>query len=90
MKNSYLTNLLVIHERDHDDHENIIIGVADGIENAELMIEEYYGIENYTEIAYNEIRDSNLEYDKVLEIAGPHNSTYRVTVTLEWFYLNEI
>ena len=84
-------NLLVIHEKDHDDKEEIVIGVADSVENANLMIEEYYGKVNYDEISFNEIRDSCLEYIKVLEIKEDSlNSTYRVTVTLEWFVLNKV
>ena len=34
--------LLVIHEKDLDDKEQIVVGVADSVENAEKIINEYY------------------------------------------------
>ena len=86
-------DLIIIHERDHDDKEDSVIGVADCVENAEIMITEYYGKENYKEISFRDIRDSNLEYSKVLEVQSDvllRDSSYKVTVTLAWFKLNEI
>lgn len=78
--------LLVIHEKDLDDKEQIVVGVADSVENAEKIINEYYG--EYKEISYNDIRDSNLEYSKVLEVKGAFEEPYRVKIWLEWFQLN--
>jgi non-homologous end joining protein Ku len=85
-------NLLVIHEKDHDDDEEIVIGVAESVEMAEDMIKEYYGEGKYIEISKQDIRDSSLEYSKILEIKGItdifHN--HRVTITLQWFQLNKL
>ena len=78
--------LLVIHEKDLDDKEQIVIGVADSVENAEKIINEYYG--EHKEISYKDIRDSNLEYSKVLEVKGAFEEPYRVKIWLEWFQLN--
>lgn len=78
--------LLVIHEKDLDDKEQIVVGVADSVENAEKIINEYYG--EYKEISYNDIRDSNLEYSKVLEVKGAFEEPCRVEIWLEWFELN--
>lgn len=78
--------LLVIHEKDLDDKEQIVVGVADSVENAEKIVNEYYG--EYKEISYNDIRDSNLEYSKVLEVKGAFEEPYRVEIWLEWFRLN--
>lgn len=87
-------NLLVIHEDTltaEKDHEHIIIGVAESIEMAEDMIKEYYGEGQYEEISKTDIRDSNLEYSKVLRIlAWPGHDEYHVQITLEWFKLNEL
>ncbi len=84
-------NLLVICEKDHDDDAKTIIGIATSVYMADLMIEEYYGKENIKEISKDDIRDSNLEYSKLLEISGlPLNRTYRVTITLEWFELGKV
>lgn len=80
--------LLVIHEIDLTDDESTVIGIADSIGIAENMIGEYYG--NYKQIHYRDIRDSNLEYSKILEVAGAKNEFYRVKITLEWFELNKI
>jgi len=84
-------NLLVIHEKDHNDNEEIVIGVAESVEMAEIMIKEYYGVGNYTEVSKQDIRDSMLEYSKILKIH--HNSIlseHSVTITLQWFQLNKL
>lgn len=80
--------ILVIHEKDLNDKEQIVIGVADSVKNAERIINEYYG--EHKEISYNDIRDSNLEYSKVLEVKGAFGEPYRVKIWLEWFELNHI
>jgi len=79
-------NTLVIHEMDLDDEEKTVIGLADSIENAEAVISTYYG--EYKEISFRDIRDSMLEYEKVLEIKDHLNEPYRVKVWLEWFEIN--
>lgn len=78
--------LLVIHEKDLDDKEQIVVGVADSVENAEKIINEYYG--EYKEISCNHIRNYNLEYSKVLEVKNIFEEPYRVEIWLEWFQLN--
>lgn len=78
--------LLVIHERDLDTKKQMVVGLADSVENAEKIINEYYG--EYKEISYNDIRDSNLEYLKVLEVKDAFEGTYKVEIWLEWFDLN--
>ena len=83
-----MVNTLVIHELDLDDDENSVIGIADSVENAEKIINEYYG--EYKQISYTDIRDSNLEYSKILEVKGAFNDTYEVEVWLEWFELNKV
>ena len=85
-------NLLVIHEKDHSDGEECVLGVAESVEMAENMIEKYYGKGQYKEISKNDIRDSNLEYSKVLEVKGLEDALiddYKVTITLQWFQLNQ-
>ncbi len=77
-----MKNLLVIHEKDLDDNEHIVVGVADSVKNAENIIKDYYG--EFEEISYEDIRDCNLEYSKVIEV----NGTYKVMIWLEWFELN--
>lgn len=78
--------LLVIHEKDLDDNEQIVVGVADSVENAENIINEYYG--EHKEISYKDISDSNLEYSKMLEVKGAFEEPYQVEIWLEWFQLN--
>jgi len=83
-------NLIVIHEKDHEDNEKSVIGVADSVKNAESIIAEYYGKGNYTEVAFNDIRDSNIEYRKVIEIKWYKSEPTKATLTLEWFNLNKV
>ena len=83
-------DLIVIHEKDQDDNEKTVIGVAASVKNAESMIEEYYGKGNYTEVSFNDIRDSNLEYSKVIEVKWNNTKSTKFTLTLEWFSLDEI
>lgn len=78
--------LLVIHEKDLDDNEQSVVGVADSVDNAEKIINEYFG--KYKEISHKDIRDSNLEYSKVLELEGAFKKPYQVEIWLEWFQLN--
>lgn len=83
-----MNNVIVIHEKDLEDSDKIVIGVADSVENAEAVIEDYYG--DFKEISYTDIRDSNLEYSKVLEVEGLDGGHILVEVWLEWFILNSI
>ena len=79
--------ILVIHEVDHDDDAHSVVGVADSVENAQKVIDEYYG--EYKEISFKDIRDSSIEWEKTLELEGAFKKPYRVTVWLEWYTLNE-
>ena len=82
-------NLIVIHEKDYEDGERSVIGVADSVSNAEKIIDEYYGKDSYKEVSFNDIRDYNLEYSKVIDVTHSGNyGTCRFTLTLEWFKLN--
>ena len=79
-------SVIVIHEKDHEDNSRNVIGVASTVENAQKIIDTYYG--DYKELQFIDIRDSNLEWSKRLEVIGAYKKTYEVTVTLEWFELN--
>lgn len=79
-------DLIVIHEQDLQDKEQDVIGVCSSVENAELLINEYYG--EFVEISKQDIRDSALEYSKILEVKGINEEPYRVKITLQWFSLN--
>jgi len=83
-----MKKVLVINEKDLKDHEQIVICVADSVENAEKIINEYYG--DFKEISYNGIRDSCLEYQKVIEVLDHENNPYRIEIWLEWFEINNI
>ena len=78
--------LLIIHEKDLEDGEGSVIGVADSVVNAERIIKEYYG--DFTELSKREIRDSTLEYSKELRVESFDGSYYNVVITLQWFTLN--
>jgi hypothetical protein len=82
--------ILVIHEKDLTDNEESIIGVADSKDNAEDMINQYYGKPKLLNV--RDIRDSGIEYvyrymtNGLEHICGP----YEVEITLMGFNLNEI
>jgi len=83
-----MKNVIVIHERDLEDRSDSVIGVADSIDKAELVIEKYYGIGQFKEISFRDIRDSSLEYSKIIEVNDNDRFTYRLELTLEWFEIN--
>ncbi len=78
----------VIHEKDLDDQEESVIGVADSLENADKIINEYY--RDFKSISFNDIRDSNLEYSRIIEVRHAFDSarTYEYELTVERFVLN--
>lgn len=80
--------LIVIQEIDLDDLEQIVIGVADSVENAEKLINEYYGEHNV--VSCEDIRDGNIECLKTLEVNGINDELYKVKIWLELFQLNEL
>lgn len=81
--------VLIIHENDIDDGRHSVIGVASSIEKAETMIEEFYG-PDYVQLNYNDIRDSGLEYSKILNVKDHNGILYPVQITLEWFDIDKI
>lgn len=56
--------LVLIREHDLRDNAHDIIGIADSVENAERMINDYYL--DFEEISYTDVRDSSIEYEKIL------------------------
>jgi hypothetical protein len=83
-----MKQVLVIHEKDLDDDEQSVIGVADSVKSAEKVIREYYG--DYKELNHRDVRDSSIEYLKWLEVKDHLNEPYTVRVSLQWFTVNEI
>lgn len=62
--------------------------MATTTDNAELLIKEYYG--EFKEIRKTYIRDSCLEYSKILEVKDHVNRPYHVQITLEWFDIDKL
>ena len=81
-------NLIVIHEQALDDMLHMVIGVADSVENAQKIIDEYYG--EHEELFFHDIRDSNIEWQKKLLVEALNGEYTEVSVWLEWFTLNSI
>lgn len=84
-----MRDILVIHERDHEDGEHFVIGVADSVENAEKLLDEYYG-GKFTVIKHTDVRDSGLECNKTLEVLDHKGEPYLVDVWFEWFTINSL
>jgi len=83
-------DVIVIYERDLEDMGDTVIGVSDSVDNAEILIEKYYGIGQFEEISFRDIRDSSLEYSKVIEVKDNDRFTYRLELTLQWFNINDL
>lgn len=82
-------NILVIHELDYSDNETSVIGVADSVEKANKLIEEYYG--EFTLKSYTYFGIDNIEDDRVIDVFDvEYNRTYTYKLSLEWFTLNEL
>lgn len=79
----------VIVEHDHKDNEHCNIGITDDLDLIPCMINEYYG-GKFNEISFHDIRESGIEYTKILEVLDHKNNPYRVTIIAETFILNEL
>jgi hypothetical protein len=81
--------ILVIIEENLSYNEFDVIGSADSVENAEILIKKYYG--DYIEqLKFNHNEYPNIAYSKILEIIENNSQTYKVKITLQWFNLNEM
>jgi len=80
--------VLVIHERDSQDEEHCIIGVASGSDKANELLKEYYG--KFKELSFHDIRDSNIEWSKTLEVLDHKGTPYKVFIWTEWFEIDKI
>lgn len=77
----------VIHEVDLETNNTDVIGVASSLENVDKLVDEYYG-GDYTVTLFTDIRDSTLEWNKVLEVKSYDGSNYSVSITVQWFEMD--
>ena len=84
--------IFVLTEKDLADEEISVIGVADSVENAQKVMDKYYG--EYKLLNYRDIRDSGIEWEKTIEIEykyPKHKSDFcKYEVTLQWLELNKL
>jgi len=83
-----MKEIYVLHEKDHSNNEESIIGVADSSENALKIMCEYYG--KHKEIYLNKVEESGIEWIRKLQVKSYDKSLCEVTVTCQYFTLNEI
>lgn len=77
----------VIHEKDLEDNEQCVIGVASSVEMASNVMSKYYG--NYKEVKHEQVDEGSIEWIKVLELKSlDEKSYYRVQVWLEYFIID--
>jgi len=81
-------NVIVIHESDLRENEQSVIGVADSVWRAEMIMEKYYG--SYKEIERDNIQDFNMEYVAIIEVPDHTGKLYKVKILLEWFEVNDV
>ncbi len=82
--------IYVLIEQDLKDNETIVIGVANSVQNVQKIMDEYYGV--YKVIDYKDIRDSQLEWEKTIEVGWDEllkMNPEKYKVTLQWFELNK-
>lgn len=82
-----MKQLFVIHEKNLQDGETDILGVADSMDNVEVMLKKYYG--NYTdETPFEDIWDGMLLW-KVINVKD-RDKEFRYRINVRWFAINEI
>lgn len=77
----------VLIEQDLQDNETNVIGVADSVENAQKVMDRYYG--TYELSNYRYIGNSQLEWEKTIEVDMFLENVSKYKVTLQWFELNK-
>lgn len=95
--------VMVIHEKDLSDKEEIVIGVATNREEALRMIKEYYGVDKEVEKLFDDdsqidieavisdfrdIRENNLDFSCIVTVSGFLGGVYKVWA--EDFVINQI
>ena len=78
----------VIHEEDLHDGSKGVIGLADSVRMVNTLIDEYYGLHDI--VSFNDIRDSSIEFVKIIQITLEHAVTYQVKITVQTFELNKV
>ena len=81
-----MKEVYVIQEKDLQDGEIDIIGVADSMDNVEEMLKKYYG-DDYIE--YIPFDEDILGYDEP-SIRRVKVEAYKFDVIIRWFAINEI
>ena len=82
--------VFAIIERESEEEETTIIGIAESLYIVPSMIEKYFGKGKFKEKAHHDIRDSMIEYTKFLEVDDEGCDPYQVIVTVMEYELNEI
>jgi hypothetical protein len=81
-----LNKVFVLTERDPEDGQILIIGVADSLENADKLMLDYY--RQFTVTRFKDVRDSGIEWYKDVELTDINGYTYKYTCTLQSFTIN--
>ena len=76
----------VLHERDLQNNSIDILGVATSLEDADRMMQGYYGF--FKLVEFRDVRDSGIEWVKRITLEGAFG--YEYEVTLMDFSLNSI
>lgn len=83
-----MKELYVIQEKDLQDGETDILGVADSMDNVEVMLKKYYG--DYTEDSpFEDILDNGMVFKKIIKVKYGVIE-YRHKIIVRWFAINQI
>ncbi len=87
---SHTPNIVyVLHEVDHDDYETDVIGTFSTPEKVLEGIITYYG-RDYKEKSHRDVKESGIEWIKVLTLKHCMGFEYEVTITLMYYELDNV
>jgi len=78
----------VIHEYDYEYKDNSVLGVCSSLKEVDRLVDEYY--RSFETLSFTDIRDSNLVWSKVIEIAYPGGEFCKYKITIEYFIIDEL
>ena len=76
----------VLLEKDPEDGQTIVIGVSDSTWNADKLMSDYY--KDFKVVEYTDVRDSSIEWIKIIELSDPSGNIYYYNLTLLSFRVN--
>ena len=86
-----MNRVYLLFEFEHNDGclDKDVIGVISNPDNYKTIFDKYFGVGNWTEKKFRDIRDSCLEWERSIEVKY-ENSSVNYTITCEWFLVDDL